>query len=107
MYVIFFEVCFIAVMAILPVVRGETMLLIWSFAWFIGGYVIGLRYRSACELFYTCESRQRVIYGTGGTPGVIITDSVKWRIRYDTRCYFNVRSKADVSRLNLPHGNDN
>ena len=23
-------------------------------------------------------------------------------IRYDTRCYFNVRSKADISRLNLP-----
>ena len=22
-------------------------------------------------------------------------------IRYDTRCYFNVRSKADVSQLNL------
>ena len=22
--------------------------------------------------------------------------------RYDTRCYFNVRSKADISRLNLP-----
>jgi len=22
---------------------------------------------------------------------------------YDTRCYFNVRSKADISRLNLPH----
>jgi len=28
-------------------------------------------------------------------------------IRYDTRCYFNVRSKANMSRLNLPHGNDN
>ena len=28
-------------------------------------------------------------------------------IRYDTTCYFNVRSKADVSRLNLPHGTDN
>ena len=28
-------------------------------------------------------------------------------IRYDTRCYFNVRWKADMSRLNLPHGNDN
>ena len=28
-------------------------------------------------------------------------------IRYDTRCNFNVRSKADMSRLNLPHGNDN
>ena len=25
-------------------------------------------------------------------------------IRYDTRCYFNVRSKADVSQLNLPGG---
>jgi len=25
-------------------------------------------------------------------------------LRYDTRCYFNVRSKADISQLNLPHG---
>ena len=25
----------------------------------------------------------------------------------DTRCHFNVRTKADTSRLNLPHGNDN
>ena len=28
-------------------------------------------------------------------------------IRYDTRSYFNVRSKADVSRLDLPHGTNN
>ena len=28
-------------------------------------------------------------------------------IRYDTRCYFNVRSKADMNRLNLPHGDYN
>jgi len=28
-------------------------------------------------------------------------------IRYDTRCYFNVRSKANISQLNLPHGTDN
>jgi len=27
--------------------------------------------------------------------------------RYDTRGYFNVRSKADMSQLNLPHGTDN
>jgi len=27
--------------------------------------------------------------------------------RYDTRCYFNVRSKADMSQLNLPHRNNN
>jgi len=33
-------------------------------------------------------------------------DSVA-RIRYDTRCCFNVRSKADTSQLNLPHGTDN
>jgi len=25
-------------------------------------------------------------------------------IRYDSRCFFNVRSKADTSQLNLPHG---
>jgi len=25
-------------------------------------------------------------------------------IRYDTRCYFSVRSKADMSQHNLPHG---
>ena len=25
-------------------------------------------------------------------------------IRYNTRCYFNVRSKADISQLNLPQG---
>jgi len=28
-------------------------------------------------------------------------------IRYDTRNYFNVRSKADISQLNLPHGTNN
>jgi len=28
-------------------------------------------------------------------------------IRYDTRCYFNVRSNANMSQLNLPHGTDN
>ena len=28
-------------------------------------------------------------------------------IGYDTRCYFNVRSKADTSQLILPHGFDN
>ena len=26
---------------------------------------------------------------------------------YDTRCYFNVRSKADMSQLSLPHGTNN
>jgi len=35
------------------------------------------------------------------------TDRQTDTIRYDTRCYFNVRSKADISQLNLPHGTDN
>jgi len=26
---------------------------------------------------------------------------------YDTTRYYNVRSKADMSQLNLPHGTDN
>jgi len=30
--------------------------------------------------------------------------SVYDTIRYDTRCYFNVHSKAVISQLNLPHG---
>ena len=34
--------------------------------------------------------------GTGGNPS-------HWSL-HDTRCYFNVHSKADMSRLNLPHG---
>ena len=32
-------------------------------------------------------------------------NSLPAHIRYDTRCYFNVRSKAVISQLNLPHGN--
>jgi len=28
-------------------------------------------------------------------------------IRYDIRCHFNMRSKADISKLNMPHGTDN
>jgi len=28
-------------------------------------------------------------------------------IRYDTRCYINVRSKANMSQLNLPQATDN
>ena len=32
------------------------------------------------------------------------TNSNESVLRYDTRCYFNVRSEADVTQLNLPHG---
>ena len=30
-----------------------------------------------------------------------------YTIRYDTRCYFSMHSKADMNQLNLPHRNDN
>ena len=33
---------------------------------------------------------------------VIVTLTFGGFLRYDTRCYFNVRSKADISQLNLP-----
>jgi len=34
-------------------------------------------------------------------------DIGKCYMPYDTRCYFNVRSKANMSQLNLPHGTNN
>ena len=38
------------------------------------------------------------MYRAGGS------EKVKHMLRYDTRCYFNVRSKANMRQLNLPHG---
>ena len=41
---------------------------------------------------------------------ILYTAIRKWPLAfccYDTRYYFNVRSKADISQLNLPHGTDN
>ena len=41
-----------------------------------------------------------------------VVGTARWRravtqlARYDTRCYFNVRSKADISQLSLPHGTE-
>jgi len=33
--------------------------------------------------------------------------AVALAVLYDMRCYFNMRSKANMSQLNLPHGTDN
>jgi len=38
-------------------------------------------------------------------PGSPRQRAVK-QVRYDTRCYFNVHSKANMSQLNLLHGTD-
>ena len=43
----------------------------------------------------------------GQTDARQMLDCANNTIRYDTRCYFIVRSKADISQLNLPHGTDN
>ena len=39
---------------------------------------------------------------------IVVPQSVgTYEIWYDTRCYFNVQSKADISQLNLPQGTSN
>ena len=41
-------------------------------------------------------------------PRYFLQDTTRYdTIRYDTRCCFNVRSKADMSQLNPQHGTDN
>jgi len=40
---------------------------------------------------------------SGPTPSQRFSLPPVLTIRYDTRCYFSVRSKADISQLNLPH----
>jgi len=46
-------------------------------------------------------SRGLILAAAAGGGSVSATPGT---IRYDTKCYFNVRSKADMSQLNLPHG---
>jgi len=55
----------------------------------------------------TAEEVERMI-GSSPNKSFQLDPAPPWlTIRYDTRCYFNVRSKADISQLNLPHGTDN
>ena len=46
-------------------------------------------------------------YTTQQSQAAAINTTQYDTIRHDTRCYFNVRSKADISQLNLPHWTDN
>jgi len=39
-------------------------------------------------------------------PVTVVLTGYEDTIRYETRCYFNVRSKADMSQLNLPAMNE-
>ena len=65
--------------------------------WRCGVVVSGVRRMSEVN-----ARRARLVLGR-----VTVFGRVNDTIRYDTRCYFNVRSKADISQLNLPHGTDN
>jgi len=57
----------------------------------------------------------RVVTPAAGTPSaraltlsVCTARSISYEsIRYDTICYFSVRSKADISQIDLPHGTEN
>ena len=62
----------------------------------------------------TMPAPHHSVFLPSGCPSCHRTNSVvalkahaHMRMRYDTRWYFNVRSKADISQLNLPHGTDN
>ena len=54
---------------------------------------------------------ENIIRGAATSYGVpmILPPSYKTydTIRYDTRGYFDVRSRADMSQLNLTHGTEN
>ena len=80
-----------------------------------GGHVGSVRLASRAALHRRRCRRRRVDAGRrlvslvlGRRLTVVLrTYDRRATIRYDTRCYVNVRSKADISQLNLPHGTDN
>ena len=54
-----------------------------------------------CQIHLTGLPQARISYG-----GMCLGRG-HMSIRYDTRCYFNLHSKANISQLNLPHGTNN
>ena len=60
------------------------------------------------ELNWSAVINWRVKTGQRTATVASWDDTIRYdTIRYDAICYFNVRSKADMSQLNLPHGDDN
>ena len=79
--------------------------------------ILGLLFRIVNVTFVILRTSSNDYFAIFGEPPLLIgicrskmsreiLNSVN-TIRYDTRCYFNVRSKANMSQLNLPHGTDN
>jgi len=69
----------------------------WPTLYILSSYGISLEY---IFLYVACVPRDAYAYKNKAVIEFKL-------IRYDTRCYFNVRSKADISRLNMLHGNNN
>jgi len=65
-------------------------------------FLEGLKTRSKYVIALQDYQAPTIIAG-----GLCVAWIVGFTIRYDTRCYFNVCSKANMSQLNLPHGTDN
>jgi len=66
-----------------------------------------LGHMQVCTLLqtdYHTSTPPIIFYRPDALPSAQPIASKHWTIRYNTRCYFNVRSKADMSQLNLPHG---
>ena len=58
----------------------------------------------------TCTAMLTGVHGgTPRTVNIAAFTNVERFLKYndDTRCYCNVRLKADMSQLNLPHENNN
>jgi len=55
------------------------------------------------KIAYVSDQSKR--YSTEDQPVLIM--QLSYQREYDTRCYINMCSKADISQLNLPHGTDN
>jgi len=64
------------------------------------------QFHQSIQLVRFCLWPQRSPVSSRIVLGTVISRSKRSNV-YDTRCYFNVRSKADMSQLNLPHGTDN
>jgi len=74
-----------------------------------------LRLQRTCSRASMMDRGQTDRVNITGNPDLKPTDVVRHNelakgrhtIRYDTTCYFNLQSKAEINHLNLPHGTNN
>jgi len=72
--------------------------------------VLGVYFKRTCSRVTSASSALGVLNDYAlykSTHALTLAWPRHYTIRYDTRYYFNVRPKANMSQLNLPHGNNN